>query len=94
VNPDRAILVAWALSMGLITYREISTPPADTTLPGIVPGMPRPWVFVGASIAFAIAALVGEINGPLGAALALAWIVAIFLGYFGAPSRSEGVRAI
>lgn len=86
MNPDRRILVLWALAMGLITYREIVTPSSDAILAGV----PRPWAYTGGTVAYVFAALVGEANAPLGAALALAWTVAIYLGYFGAPGPSGG----
>jgi hypothetical protein len=79
------------LSLGLITWREFRSPAPDA----VIPGLPRPWAYSGASIAFGFAALVGEVNDPLGTALAAAWTIAIFLGYFGAPARpanaSKGV---
>ena len=93
MSGDRHVLVLWALALGLITWREFRSPAADA----VIPGIPRPWAYTGASIAFALAALVGEVNGRLGTALAAAWVVAIFLGYFGAPApagrmASEGVK--
>lgn len=95
---DRRILVLWALAMGLITYREIKRPSPDAVLAGI----PRPWAYTGGTIAYVFAGLVSEANQSLGVALALAWTIAIYLGYFGAPGpggrsstpRARAVRAI
>jgi hypothetical protein len=86
MKADRRILVLWALAMGLITYREIKAPAPDA----IVPGIPRPWAYTGGTVAYVVAALVGEASASLGAALALAWTVAIYLGYFGAPGPAGG----
>jgi hypothetical protein len=94
---DRHVLVLWALALGLITYREFRHPAADA----VIPGIPRPWAYTGASAAFAVAAIIGEVNGPFGTMLAAAWVLAIYLGYFGAPGgqragsagQREGVKA-
>lgn len=78
MSSDRVILISWALALALITYREFKNPAPDAVLPGV----PRPWAYTGASGAFAVAAIIGEINGGFGAILAVAWVIAIFLGFF------------
>lgn len=79
-------MLLWALALGLITYREYKHAAADA----VIPGLPRPWAYTASFAAYAFAALLAELNEPLGVTLAAAWTVAIFLGYFSGAGATTG----
>ncbi len=75
-NPDRKVLVAWLIAVGILTARELKS--------GAI--MPRPSVYVGSAIVYGGAAIIAEFSGDLAVALAAGWTIAIGLALVGKPT--------